>query len=135
MKGKPRIVFVAASVVATSFTRLAFSPAPRSDAVMPYFVPGDRTPTFSDFLRAGIDRFEVAGTRCERRGSYDVRRMIEARGDVTVGSFLATLREPCPKSHEPGAYGVCGANSPDLCRLYPPLAPYVPRPDRGVGGR
>ena len=61
----------------------------------------------------------VACTRCERAGRYNLDTLIARHGaDFGIPELLRLLAADCPKRKSISAYDLCGVHCPDLPALF-----------------
>src|SRR5215813_13441702 len=69
--------------------------------------------SLGDHAAAGYRTLPVACRRCERRGRYNVRRLIERYGrDYSLHQLMADLSADCPKQQSVSIYDRCGIHLP-----------------------
>jgi len=69
-------------------------------------------------LDGRIDRLDVAGRRCERRGRLRLTRLVEAHGaDTTLPDLAARLAAGCPRVKAPDPATRCFVHFPQLVGL------------------
>ena len=68
-------------------------------------MPRDGALTLSDVLSPTLS---IVCEPCNRRGRYNVARLVEEHGDAKLTELLVTLAN-CPKARSPSVYDRCRA--------------------------
>ncbi len=63
--------------------------------------------TITDLIKSRHYVIEVTCDRCERRGKYHVKRVLEDHGDEHLTDTLQRLTANCPGHRWPSVYGRC----------------------------
>jgi hypothetical protein len=82
-------------------------------------VPINGAYTLAD-VAARASVLNVACRHCDRRGRFNIARLIEAHGpDARMPDLKDVLAGNCPKLHSQVASDRCGVHFPDLVALFP----------------
>jgi hypothetical protein len=80
-------------------------------------MPRDGAIIFSDLV-GKLDVLAVECSKCERRGRYAVRRLIEQHGPGgKIVDWLDTLTADCPRKIKSSISDRCAALCPDLAKV------------------
>ena len=72
--------------------------------------------TLSDFQIAGHASVEIACSVCERRGVYNLARLLAVRVDLRMTDYLTEVTANCPRRQGVSIYSRCEAFYPVLSR-------------------
>jgi hypothetical protein len=80
-------------------------------------MPRDGAIIFSDLI-GKLDVLVVECSKCERRGVYPVRRLIERHGtDAKLTDWKDAITADCPRRIKASYSDQCGASCPDLPKV------------------
>jgi hypothetical protein len=69
-------------------------------------------------LACKLDMLRVSCAKCDRKGRYSVRWLIEDHGrDGKVTDWLTTITADCPRKRSIDMSNQCGALCPELARV------------------
>jgi hypothetical protein len=81
-------------------------------------IPRDGAIVFGDLV-GKLDALAVECAKCERRGRYAVRKLIEAHGrDGKIVDWLDDLTADCPRKIKASISDRCAARCPDLPKVF-----------------
>ena len=85
-------------------------------------MPRDGALTFGDLL-GRLDHLEIVCSKCDRRGRYRVRTLVDRHGaDFKIPEWRVDLTRDCPRRRSPGLADACAAMCPQLTGLRPKAA-------------
>ena len=97
-------------------------------------MPSSGAFTFGD-IEGKLSVLRIVCEKCGRSGQYPVAKMIEKHGrDYMLTTFTDEVTADCPRMIRKDYSDWCGANSPDMVKVFMPNGVPSPEPKRPPRG-